>query len=209
MAGSLESLIWIMKAATVVLPLLITLYGLLKRPKDNRIVGTGLLTAVIVSVVWFLAYQRETHQYREIEALKKTIEESHSKTAVRGFSPDERRILLERLRDIHGPSVFILANSTDEETIQYAREIGSILKEAGWDVPPSFGMIFAPVIFPGQEAAARGVVLGVSPEVPQHIADGVLESLRAAGVHVSMGPHWPGTDLAISLLVGPKAPSAE
>jgi hypothetical protein len=209
MAGSLESLVWTMKAAAVILPLVIMLYGLFKRPKDNRIVWTGLLTAVIVSAAWFLVYQRETKQEREIEALKKTIDEAKPTKALRGFTADERRALIARLRNLHGPSVFVVANTADEETIQYAREIGSILKEAGWAVPPSLGMIFAPVILPGQNAISRDVVLGVSPEVPQHIANALLESLREGGVRVSMGPHWPGTEHPISILVGPRVETAE
>jgi hypothetical protein len=206
MAG--ESLVWITKAAAVLLPLAITLYGLLKRPKDNRLIWAGLVTAVIVFVAGLLFYQRQEKQDREIEALKKEIEAATLAAERRGFTPEQRELLVEKLRELHGPSVFVIANSADEETAQYAREIGSILKESGWEVPPSFGMIFAPVVLPGQVRIAEEVVLGVAPEVPDRLANAFLEALRDGGIPVSMGPHWPGTEHPISILVGPRIETA-
>ena len=203
MAG--ESLVWLTKAAAICLPLAITLYGFLKRPIDTRLIWIGFLTAVLVAAAGILIYQREEKRDREIEALKKEIEAARLTPTRRGFTPEKRELLIERLKGIHGPSVFVLANGADEETARYAREIGSILKEAGWEVPPSFGMIFAPVIFPGQDGVAEEVVLGVSPEVPHRIANAFLAALRDGGVPVSMGPHWPGTEHPISILVGPRA----
>jgi hypothetical protein len=209
MAGGLEFLIWITKTAAVLLPLVITLYGLFKRPRDLRLVWAGLLTAVVVSLAGLLIYQRNEKQDREIAALKKEIEEANVEPARRSFTPEQRNLLIEKLREIHGPSVFVLVNSADEETARYAREIGSILKEAGWEVPASFGMIYTPVILPGQDDIVKDVVVGVSPEVPRRVANAFLTALREGGVRVSMGPHWPGTEHPISIFVGPAAGSLE
>jgi hypothetical protein len=176
-----------------------------KRPKDHRLIRAGLLTAIIVLTAGVFFYKHQEKQNRKIEALRKEIEAATHETARRSITPEQRKVLVERLQEIHGPSVFVVGNAADEETAQYAREIGSVLKEAGWDVPPSFGMIFAPVIMPGQNEVAKEVILGVSPEVPEHIANAFLSALQDGGIPVSMGPHWPGTEHPISILVGPKS----
>jgi hypothetical protein len=209
MSGGVESptsiqwLFGLIKAAAVLLPLLIALFGLIRR--DIRLVWIGILTAVLVSVAWFLVSQREAQRDREIEALKKEIEATKSATNPRSVTPEQRQFLIDRLREMHGPSVHVLANGTDEETAQYARQIVSILKEAGWAVPASFGIIFTPVILPGQDHVAEDVVLGVANEVPEHITQAFLSALREGGIRITMGPHWPGTEHPISILVGPQA----
>jgi hypothetical protein len=177
--------------------------------KDYRLVWAGLLTAVIVLAAGLLVYRHQEQQEREIEALRKEIEAATLETARRSITPEQRKLLVEKLREIHGPSVFVIGNAADEETAQYAREIGSVLKEAGWEVPPSFGMIFAPVILPGQNDVSKEVVLGVSREVPEHIANSFLAALQEGGIPVSMGPHWPGTEHPISILVGPRAEASK
>jgi len=64
------------------------------------------------------------------------------------------------LSDFVGLTAFVLALSSDLETIEYAREIVSILNEAGWEVPPSFGMMYRRLLQPGREAVPPGVILG-------------------------------------------------
>ncbi len=107
------------------------------------------------------------------------------------------------LSDFVGPTAFVLANSSDLETAEYAREIVSILNDAGWEVPPSFGMMYRPVLQPGQETVPAGVILGISSDVPDTFGNSIFNAFRDGGVDVSRGPHWPGTEHPISILIGP------
>jgi hypothetical protein len=185
-------------------PLLFALYGLFKIPRDFRLTSIGLLTAAAVGLAWFVGVQLEAEKDREVEALQEEIAVATAEPERRSFSPEARQMMVERLRNVHGPSVFVLANASDEETTLYAREIVAVLKDSGWDVPASFGMIFTPVILPGQDRIPSDLILGVTPEVPEHITQGLLATFRDAGITIRMGPHWPGTEHSISILVGPK-----
>ena len=64
------------------------------------------------------------------------IAELEAAPAQRGFTDEARAQLVGALGDFVGPTAFVLANSSDLETTEYAREIVSILQDAGWEVPP-------------------------------------------------------------------------
>lgn len=209
MSSGLDSIFlwlgWFARLFAVIVPLLLAIYGFAK--KDNRLVTLGLLIAVIVATSWFLGARRDAERSRQVEALQNEIEATKAAPAQRGFEPEKRELIIERLRAIHGPSIFVVANGADDETGQYARDITSLFKEAGWNVPPSFGMMFAPIVLPGEALVATDVILGVTPVVPEHITQAVLEALQDGGVDVRLGPHWPGTEHPMSILVGPRAQS--
>lgn len=195
---------WLTRIVALGVPLLFALYGLFKNPRDFRLTSIGLLTAAAVGLAWFVGLQLEDEKNREVEALQEEIAVATAEPERRTFSAEARQMMVERLAKIHGPSVFVLANASDEETTLYARKIVAILKDSGWDVPASFGMIFTPVILPGQDRIPSDLILGFTPEVPDHITQALLTTFRDAGVRIRMGPHWPGTEHSISILVGPK-----
>jgi hypothetical protein len=192
------------RIVALALPLLFAFYGLFKSPRDSRLTSIGLLMAAAVGLAWFVAVQLEEKKDREVEALQEEIAVATAEPERRTFSPEARQMMIERLQNVHGPSVFVLANASDEETTLYSREIVAVLKESGWDVPASFGMIFTPVILPGQDRIPSDLILGVTPEVPEHIIQTLLATFRDAGITIRLGPHWPGTEHPISILVGPK-----
>ena len=143
------------------------------------------------------------------EELRGELQEAHERIAVleatpaqRGFSDETRAAIVEGLSTFVGPTAFVLANASDLETTEYAREIASILKDAGWDVPSSFGMTYAPLMLPGYEDSPTGVIFGIASEVPDAFAASVFNVFREGGVDIVRGPHWPGTDHPISILVG-------
>ncbi len=210
MLGGLDTptlLLWaslFTRAVALGVPLLFALYGLLKSPRDSRLTSIGLLTAAAVGLAWFVGMQLESERNREVEDLQEEIAVATAEPERRTFSPEARQMMVERLKNMHGPSVFVLANASDEETTLYAREIVAVLKDSGWDVPASFGMIFTPVILPGQDRIPGHLILGVTSEVPDHITQGLLTAFQDAGIRITTGPHWPGTEHSISILVGPK-----
>lgn len=211
MSGGLESsetLAWAASlawTAALFVPLLLALYGFAKKPRDNRLFSIGVLMTGVVAFAWFVNARQQASRDREVQDLQKEIERSQPELDQRGFDPDARTRLVEQLGKIHGPSVFVLANAPDdEETSQFAREIGAVLKEAGWAVPASFSITSTPVVLPGEHTVATGVILGTTNEVPRSISEAVFTALRDSGMDVRIGPHWPGTEHPISILVGPK-----
>jgi hypothetical protein len=197
---------WFARVFAVVVPLFLAIYGFVKNPRDNRLVTLGLIISVIVATSWFLGARRDAERSRQVEALQNEIEAS-KEPAQRGFNRQNREFIIKRLSAINGPSIFVVANGADDETGQYARDITALFKEAGWSVPPSFGMMFAPIVLPGEAAVATDVILGVTPEVPDHITQAVFDALREGQVDIRLGPHWPGTEHPMSILIGPRAKS--
>lgn len=153
--------------------------------------------------VWFLSARDVDRLEDELQASREQIAELESAPAQRGFTAEDRAHLVDALGDFVGPTAFVLANASDVETTTYAREIVSILNDAGWEVPASFGMMYRPVLQPGQEAVPPGVILGISSEVPPPFASSIFNAFRDSGVDITRGPHWPGTEHPISILVGP------
>lgn len=171
---------------------------------DDRIVGVvALVLAASVMAVWLTAARETARVEAELRASKETIAELEAAPAQRGFTAKARAGLVQALSQFVGPTAFVLANASDLETAKYAREIVSILNDAGWEVPPSFGMMYRPVLQPGQENVPPGVVVGISDDVPDTFAASIYNAFRDAGVDVTRGPHWPGTEHPISILVGP------
>ena len=162
-----------------------------------------MVLAAAVFGVWFLGARENDRLQDELRASQEKIAELEAAPAQRGFTAEARAQLVGALADFVGPTAFVLANSSGLETTEYAREIVSILNDAGWEVPPSFGMMYRPVLQPGQEAVPPGVIFGVSSEVPDTFGNSIFNAFRDAGVDVIRGPHWPGTEHPISILVGP------
>lgn len=173
------------------------------RHEDRAVAVAACLLAAGVLAVWFWGSRTSQRLERELEASQKRIAELEAAPAQRGFTPAARAQLVDALGGFVGPTAFVLANSSDLETAEYAREIVSILNDAGWEVPPSFGMMYRPVLQPGQEDVPPGVVVGISSEVPATFASSIFNAFRDAGVDATRGPHWPGTEHPISILVGP------
>jgi len=190
---------------TVVLSLLLGLYVFL-RYEDLAAGGVAVVIAAAAAGVWFFAEADKEDVESELLAARERVAVLEAAPARRGFTPEARKAMVESLSQFIGPTAFVLANSTDLETTQYSREIVAILKDAGWEVPPSFGVTYRPVLLPGQESVPPGVVLGISSDVPEAFASSIFNAFRAGGVNVRRGPHWPGTEHPISILVGPKAP---
>jgi hypothetical protein len=188
------------------IPLALALYRSIQKKRDKHSVWMSLLTAVLVAGVWFAVSQQEARRNEEVETVKKELEALQTVPAERSLSADAHDAMIRHLKGVPGPSVFILANSSDAETTQFARQIGAIFKEAGWEVPQSFGMIFTPVMLPGQDKLPSGIVLGASPEVPRRIVSEIHSAFQDAGFEVSLGPHWPGTEHPVSILIGPNQP---
>jgi hypothetical protein len=207
-SGSGGWLEWAAGVATVfavVVPFFFAVYGLLAKPTDKRLTWVGLATATLVALSWLLGTEQQESVEGELETVREELALAQADPDRRTFEEAEREILVERLSELRGPSAFVLANASDPDTALYAREIVAILKEAGWEVPPSFGMIFSPVVLPGQEGVANGIVLGVSPTAPEDVGGLLLSAFQKAGADITLGPHWPGTEHPISILVGPKA----
>ena len=182
--------------------LLLGLY-VFARHDDRAAAGASVVLAAAVLGVWFLSARDADRLEEELRASQEKIAELEAAPAQRGFTAEARAQLVGALSDFVGPTAFVLANSSELETAEYAREIVSILNDAGWEVPPSFGMMYRPVLQPGQEAVPPGVILGISSEVPNPFGSSIFNAFRDAGVDVTRGPHWPGTEHPISILVGP------
>lgn len=175
----------------------------LVRHEDRAAAGAAVVLATVTFATSFMAARERDRLEQELFASRTTIAELEAAPAQRGFTADARSRLVEALSEFVGPTAFVLANSSDLETSEYAREIGSVLNDAGWEVPPAFGMMYRPVLQPGQENVPPGVILGVSGEVPDAFGASIFNAFRDAGVDISRGPHWPGTEHPISILVGP------
>lgn len=201
-ATSLNWATQLLFALALLIPLAFALYRFVKKGKDKHAVRMGLLTAALVAGVWLVVSRQEARRAIEVETVKKELEALQTAPAERGFSTEAHDRMIQRLKGINGPSVFVLANASDAETTQFSRKLVAVFKEAGWTVPESFGMIFTPVILPGNEDIPSGIVLGASREVPQRVIDSVYETFKDAGIQIEMGPHWPGTEHPISILVG-------
>ena len=173
------------------------------RHHDRAAAGASVVLAAAVFAVWFLGAQESDRLEEELRAGQEKIAELEAAPAQRGFTSVARAQLVEALGNFVGPTAFVLANSSDLETTEYAREIVSILNDAGWEVPPSFGMMYRHVLQPGQANVPAGVILGISSEVPNTFANSIFNAFRDSGVEVTRGPHWPGTEHPISILVGP------
>ncbi len=182
--------------------LLLGLYVFL-RHEDRAGAGASVVLAAAVFGVWFLGARESDRLEDELRASQEKIAELEAAPAQRGFTAEARAQLVGALSDFVGPTAFVLANSSDLETTEYAREIVSILNDAGWEVPPSFGMMYRPVLQPGQETVPAGVILGISSDVPDTFGNSIFNAFRDGGVDVSRGPHWPGTEHPISILIGP------
>jgi hypothetical protein len=202
-AASLNWVTGLLFALALLIPLAFALYHFAKKGKDKHVVWMSLLTAALVAGVWIVVSRQEARRAVEVETVKKELEALQTAPVERNFSTETHDLMIERLKGVHGPSVFVLANSSDAETTQFSREIVAVFKESGWEVPESFGMIFTPVMLPGEQDVPSGVVLGATPEVPQRILDAVYAAFQDAGIEISRGPHWPGTEHPISILVGP------
>jgi len=165
------------------------------------------LVAVVIAIaalgIWSSGDARREELRGELQEARERIAALEATPAQRGFSDETRAAIVEGLSTFVGPTAFVLANASDLETTEYAREIASILKDAGWDVPSSFGMTYAPLMLPGYEDSPTGVIFGVASEVPDAFAASVFNVFREGGVDIVRGPHWPGTDHPISILVGP------
>ncbi len=175
----------------------------LVRHEDRVAAGMAALLAAAVLGTWFVGAREYDRLEAELRVSQESVAQLEAAPAQRGFSADARAELVHKLSNYVGPTAFVLANSSDMETSEYAREIGSILNEAGWEVPPSFGTMYRPVLQPGQEDVPPGVILGVSDDVPGTFGMSIHNAFREAGVDVVRGPHWPGTEHPISILVGP------
>jgi len=182
--------------------LLLGLY-VFTRHDDRLAAGAAVVLAAAVVTVWLLSARDTDRLEDELRASQEKIAELEAAPAQRGFTAEARAQLVDALGDFVGPTAFVLANASDVETTKYAREIVSILNDAGWEVPPSFGMMYRPVLQPGQERVPPGVILGISSEVPNPFASSIFNAFRDSGVDVTRGPHWPGTERPISILVGP------
>ena len=121
----------------------------------------------------------------------------------REIGPEDRKLLVGVLQSFVGRTASVVVNASDPETSAYAREIVGVLKDAGWQVPPSYGTMFTPIILPGHDSVSPGVVLGFSPEVPAGQSSEILQAFREGGVDAGIGPHFPGSDHPITILVGP------
>jgi hypothetical protein len=165
--------------------------------------GASALLAAAVLGSWFLSARDVSRLEDELQASQEKIAELEAAPAQRGFTAEDRAQLVAALADFVGPTAFVLANASDVETTSYAREIVSVLNDAGWEVPPSFGMMYRPVLQPGQEVVPPGVILGISSDVPSAFATSIFNAFHDSGVDITRGPHWPGTEHPISILVGP------
>ncbi len=174
-----------------------------RRHEDRPAAGVAVVIAIAAFGIWASGAARRDELLDEIQKARERIAVLEATPAQRGFSDETRAAMVEALSTFVGPTAFVLANASDLETTEYAREIASILKDAGWDVPPSFGMTYAPLVLPGYEDMPTGVIFGVSSEVPDAFAASVFNVFREGGVDITRGPHWPGTDHPISILVGP------
>jgi len=173
------------------------------RHDDRGAVGASVVLAAAVVGVWHLSAGDAERLEEELRVSQEKIAELESTPAQRGFTAAAREQLVDALGDFVGPTAFVLANASDVETTEYAREIVSILNDAGWEVPPSFGMMYRPVMQPGQEVVPTGVTVGISSEVPNPFADSIFNAFRESVVDATRGPHWPGTEHPISIIVGP------
>jgi hypothetical protein len=181
---------------------LLGVYVFLRHGDGVAAIAAGVLAAAAIGS-WFLAARQRDQLAEELRASEARVAELEKAPPQRGFAPDARADLVEALSNFVGPTAFVLANSADAETSDYAREIGSILNDAGWEVPPSFGMMYRPVLLPGQEAVPPGLILGVSDDVADTFEMAIYNAFNEAGVDIRIGPHWPGTEHPISILVGP------
>ncbi len=173
------------------------------RHEDLPAAGVAVVIAIAALGIWSSGAARRDELLDEIQKARERIAVLEATPAQRGFSDEARAAMVEALSTFVGPTAFVLANASDLETTEYAREIASILKDAGWDVPASFGMTYAPLVLPGYEDTPTGVIFGVSSDVPDAFAASVFNVFREGGVDIARGPHWPGTDHPISILVGP------
>ncbi len=173
------------------------------RHKDLPAAGVAVVIAIAALGIWSSGAARREELLGEIQKARERIAVLEATPTQRGFSDETRAAMVEALSNFVGPTAFVLANSSDLDTTEYARKIASILKDAGWDVPPSFGMTYAPLLLPGYEDTPSGVIFGVSSDVPDTFASSVFNVFREGGVDITRGPHWPGTDHPISILVGP------
>lgn len=189
-------------AAAVVLLFALAIYSNAKR--DTKAALVSVLAAALVGSAWYRDRSERSRLEQELDSARGEIASLEDTSRERSFDPVARELMVRRLRDFAGPTAFVVANSSDPETVEYARKIVAALKDAGWRVPPSFGMIYQPIVLPGDEGARPGVVLGVLPEVPRDFAASILRVFREGGIDVVEGPHWPGTEHPISILVGPK-----
>lgn len=173
------------------------------RHEDRVVAAVTIVLAAAVMILWLVGARERDQLAEQLRIAEETIAELEAAPAQRGFTADARVRLVEALSEFVGPTAFVLANSTDLETAEYSREIVSVLNDAGWEVPPSFGMMYRPVLQPGQEAVPPGVIIGISDDVPAGFAASIFNAFRDAGVDARRGPHWPGTEHPISILVGP------
>jgi hypothetical protein len=192
--------------AAVILLLGLALFVFLKH-EDGRASLAAVLVSLLVVLSWALGSSRQRELAGELDGARDRIAALEDRPKEREFEPKARELMVRRLRDFVGPTAFVVANASDPETVEYARQIVAILKEAGWEVPPSFGMTYQPIVLPGHAGAMPGVVLGVSASVPGDFAAAILNVLREGGIDIVAGPHWPGTEHPISILVGPKRES--
>lgn len=179
----------------------LALYLLLKY-RDRAAAAAAFVAAAAVGMFWYWGSIRTGGLEDELATTRERLAALEHDPSVRGFTPEGRELMVRRLSDYVGPTAFVVANDSDPETVEYARQIVSVLKDAGWKIPPSFGMTYQPIVLPGHEGAEPGVILGVSGDVPREFAASVLRVLRDGGIDAVEGPHWPGTEHPISILVG-------
>ena len=178
------------------------IYVLVRHGDVPVAVGACVLAAATFGM-WLVGSRQTDRLQEQLRESEERIGELETVPAQRGFSETVRAQLVADLSGFVGPTAFVLSNSSDLETTEYSREIVSILNDAGWEVPASFGMMYRPVLMPGEEAVPPGVVVGISSDVPDSFGNSIFNAFRDAGVDVHRGPHWPGTEHPISILVGP------
>jgi hypothetical protein len=189
-------------AAAIVLLVALALY--LNAKGQGKAALVSFLAALLVGVAWYGSRSERTALKEQLDSARGEIASLEDTSGQRTFDPVARELMVRRLRDFVGPTAFVVTNSSDPETVEYARQIVAVLKDAGWRVPPSFGMLYQPIVLPGDESTRPGVVLGVLPDVPRDFSTSILRVFREGGIDVVEGPHWPGTEHPISILVGPK-----
>lgn len=196
-------------APTIVVSVLMSVLGVYVYLRHRDVFGgaAALMLAAGALLLALRGAERERALRDDLATSRQRIAELETAPAKRGFDAETRARLVRELGEFAGPSAFVLANASDLETTQYAREMANVLKEAGWRVPPSFGMSYQPVLLPGHEGVPKGVILGVSDDVPEQFATRLNQILLDNGVDVVRGPHWPGTEHPISILVGPQSSS--
>ena len=188
--------------AAIVVIAALALYGFLKH-EDVHFLWMAGLACVLTGLSWHLASQKTLELDNELREARDEIAALEVVPETRGFTAEARAELVSELSKFVGPTAYVLSNASDAETAEYAREIAAILKEAGWNVPPSFGMSYNPVVLPGQDGLQPGLVIGTAG-VPDEFVNAVIAVFRDYGVDISRGPHWPGTEHPISILVGPR-----